>query len=111
MSANKRFEQDMEGEMLDEKIIECDRLHERIAALQAEVLALKALGEQPPPAMVQAEVYDKCFNAAFDALQKLNSVRFMWNGPIHQAAALLRGVTEPQQPLPAPPLVALSGKE
>jgi len=46
--------------------------------------------------------YYACFNAAFDALQRLNATRFLWNGPIHQAAALLRGVTEPQGEALAP---------
>ena len=40
--------------------------------------------------------YERCFDAAFKALGRLESVRFMWNGPIHEAAALLRDATGPQ---------------
>lgn len=56
------------------------------------------------------EAYNQCFRAAFEALQKLNSVRFIWNAPIHQAVALLRSVTEPQSS-PLPPARTLSDEE
>lgn len=39
---------------------------------------------------------NRCFSAAFKALGQLESVRYMWNGPIHQAVALLRDATGPQ---------------
>lgn len=45
--------------------------------------------------------YERCFDAAFKALERLDSVRFMWNGPIHQAAALLREATGPQSAVPS----------
>lgn len=38
----------------------------------------------------------RCFDAAFKALARLESVRFMWNGPICQAVDLLRAATGPQ---------------
>lgn len=40
--------------------------------------------------------YERCFDAAFKALQLLNSTRPTWNGPIHRAAALLLEATGPQ---------------
>ena len=40
----------------------------------------------------------RMFKAAFDALQRLNAGRSAWNGPIHQAAAILRDATGPQPP-------------
>lgn len=45
--------------------------------------------------------YERCFDAACKALERLNSVRSMWNGPIHIAAALLRDATGPQPDAPA----------
>lgn len=48
--------------------------------------------------------YQRCFDAAFKALETLDSVRFMWNGPIHKAVALLRAATGPN---PSP--VSISG--
>ena len=40
--------------------------------------------------------YDRVFNAAFAALEQLNSARYMWNGPIHKSANLLLDATGPQ---------------
>ena len=40
----------------------------------------------------------RMFKAAFDALQRLNAGRSAWNGPIHQAAAILLEATGPQKP-------------
>lgn len=39
---------------------------------------------------------DRLFNAAFEALQHLKKNRAFWNGPQHQAAAVLSEVTEPK---------------
>ena len=50
------------------------------------------------PRAAPAPSYEHCFDAALKALERLNSVRFMWNGPIHQAAALLLKATGPEEP-------------
>ena len=41
---------------------------------------------------------NRMFDAAFNALQRLNAGRSVWNGPIHQAAAILLEATGPQKP-------------
>ena len=40
--------------------------------------------------------YERCFDAALKALEHLDSTRPFWNGPIHQAAAVLRKAVGPQ---------------
>jgi hypothetical protein len=54
--------------------------------------------------------YERCFNAAIKALERLDSVRYMWNGPIIQAVVFLREATGPQ-PDAAPDAGAPSGRE
>jgi hypothetical protein len=54
--------------------------------------------------------YERCFNAAIKALERLDSVRYMWNGPIIQAVVFLREATGPQ-PDAAPDAGATSGRE
>ena len=62
------------------------RCYDELEALVQRCCALSATDQ----------AYQRCFDAAFKALQRLNATRPTWNGPIHQAAALLREVTEPK---------------
>ena len=51
--------------------------------------------------IIVAALRDRSFDAAFNALQRLNAGRSVWNGQIHQAAAILREATEPNSKEPA----------
>jgi hypothetical protein len=86
--ADSHADKQVEAFVLRE-IAECEALAEG----QKEFLRRLA-AECTRSAAVASE--SRCFDAAFKALERLDSVRFMWNGPIHQAAALLREATGPQ---------------
>ena len=73
---------------------------EQMKALRDSISAmLKDCGEESRSELESTKPvdYERCFDAAFEALTKLESVRFMWNGPIHQAATLLREAVGPQE--------------
>lgn len=58
------------------------------SAADAIVQLRKRLAETEGDARRYERDRDRLFNAAFNALERLNATRHYWNAPVHQAAAL-----------------------
>jgi len=57
--------------------------------------AVSTLAEQLEKVTKQRDALEK---ALVDTVSKLDSVRFMWNGPIHQAVGIARAAIEKAKP-------------
>jgi hypothetical protein len=72
--------------------------HEQAMAWMDE--HFKMAMEEAITARPEARPYERCFDAAIEALRLLDSTRPTWNGPIHRAVAVLREATGPQDVTP-----------